>query len=84
MTRDKRGRTSIGRMIRLQISPAAFAAIVATLPGNVNVENKRAPNGNYLIWLDQPTVAKLRQLRGPGDSYSDAILRLAQQVGSDS
>jgi hypothetical protein len=37
------GRTYIGRMIRLQISAAVFAAIVATLPGNVNVENARAP-----------------------------------------
>jgi hypothetical protein len=40
------------RMVRLQISAAAFAAIVATLPGNVNVENKRAPNGDVYVWLD--------------------------------
>ena len=68
------------RMVRLQISAAAFAAIVATLPGNVNVENKRAPNGDVYVWLDPATVAKLRHLRGPGDSYSDAIIALAGAV----
>jgi hypothetical protein len=33
-------------MVRVSISPAAFAAIVATLPGNVNVENQRAHFAN--------------------------------------
>ena len=64
-------------MVRLQISAAAFAAIADTLPSNVGFENKRAPNGDYFVWLDPATVAKLRQMRGPGDSYSDVILRLA-------
>jgi hypothetical protein len=53
-------------MIRLQISAAAFAAICASLPGSVNVENERAPNGDAFVRLDHATVAKLRYLRGPG------------------
>ena len=37
----------------------------------------RAPNGDYFIWLDPRYVDRLRALRGPGESYSDVILRLA-------
>ncbi len=61
-------------MVRLQISADAFAAIVATLPGSVNVENKRAPNGDVYVWLDRSTIARLDHMRGPGEAYSDAIL----------
>ena len=64
--------------IRLQITPAAFEAIAATLPGNVGYENKQAPNGDYFIWLDHAAVAKLKFERGPGESYSDVILRVAK------
>jgi hypothetical protein len=65
-------------MVRISISPAVFTAIVATLPGNVNVENKRAPNGDVYVWLDPSTVAKLKAMRGPGEDYSTVILRLAE------
>ena len=65
-------------MIRIAITPAAFEAIAATLPGNVGFESKRAPNGDWFIWLDHATVARLNALRGPGESYSDVILRLAE------
>jgi hypothetical protein len=44
-------------MIRVAISPAAYAAIAATLPSSVGVEEKRAPNGDYFIWLDGAVVA---------------------------
>jgi predicted CopG family antitoxin len=30
------------------------------------------------IWLEYATVAKLRAMRGPGDSFSDVILALAK------
>jgi hypothetical protein len=30
-----------------------------------------------LIWLDPSVVDRLRAMRGPGESYSDVILRLA-------
>ena len=38
-------------MIRISISPAAYAAIAATLPGFVGVEPQRAPLkvGNHLL-----------------------------------
>jgi len=44
--------------------------------GSVGYEN--APNNEVYVWLDHVTVAKLRQLRGPGESFSDVILRVAE------
>jgi hypothetical protein len=65
-------------MIRIAITPAAYAAITATLAlGTVAVEPERAQDGGVHIWLDPGVVAKLRALRGPGASYSDVILRLS-------
>ena len=34
--------------------------------------------GERLIWLDPSMVDRLRSLGGPGESYSDVILRLAR------
>ena len=60
------------------ITPAAYAAIAATLaPGTVAVEPERARDGGVHIWLDPDVLAKLKALRGPGESYSDVILRVA-------
>jgi hypothetical protein len=64
---------------RIAISQAAFDAIVSTLPGNVGFENQRDTNGDWFIWLPHDVLAKFNALRGPGDSYSDAILALAER-----
>jgi hypothetical protein len=37
--------------------------------------------GEKLIWLDHAVVSRLRAMRGPGESYSDVILRLAAESG---
>ena len=69
-------------MIRIAITPAAYAAIAATLAlGTVAVEPERAQDGSVHIWLDPGVLAKLKALRGPGEGYSDVILRLAGQGG---
>ena len=65
-------------MIRITISATAFEAIASTLPSSVGYERIRAPNGDYFIWLDPRSVDRLRAMRGPGESYSDVILRLAE------
>jgi hypothetical protein len=65
-------------MIRLRISSAAFAAIANKLPATVGFENKRAANGDWFVWPDHATVAKLKALRGPSESYSDVIIRAAR------
>jgi hypothetical protein len=65
-------------MIRINITPAAFDAIAATLVlGTVAVEPERAEDGGLHIWLDSGVVAGLKALRGPVESYSDVIMRLA-------
>ncbi len=71
-------------MIRIAISPAAFDAIAATLPlplGSVGYEAQTNAKGERLIWLDEWTVNKLGALRGPGEGYSEVIIRLF--VGRD-
>jgi hypothetical protein len=47
------------------------------LRGSVGFEREPDLNGERLIWLEPHAVNKLRALRGPGESYSDVILRLA-------
>jgi hypothetical protein len=37
--------------------------------------------GERYVWLAPNVVARLRALRGPGQSYSDAILRLVKAEG---
>ena len=34
------------------------------------------------IWLDPGVLRKLKALRGPGESYSDVIVRLAKGEGA--
>jgi hypothetical protein len=72
-------RSHIRLMVKITITQEAFEALAATLPlGSVAVEPERAPDGSVGIWLDHSTVAKLRQMRGPGEDYSAVILRLAE------
>ncbi len=66
-------------MIRIAITPAAFEAIAATLPlGSVGYEPNLTSKGERLIWLAAAVVDRLQAMRGPGESYSDVILRLAK------
>ena len=70
-------------MIRISLSQAAYDAICATLPlGSVGYENKTNANGERLIWLEPAVIVRLRAMRGPGESYSDVILRLASDAKS--
>jgi hypothetical protein len=62
-------------MVRISITEQAFLAIASTLAlGSVGFENPVNENGERLIWLERAAVDRLRSLRGPGESYSDAIL----------
>jgi hypothetical protein len=64
-------------LIRLAITPGAYAVIVATLPESA-AEPQRAPNGDYWVWLEPKYVDRLRSLRKPDESCSDVIVRLAE------
>ena len=67
-------------MIRIAITEAAFDAIAKTLPlGSVGYENEFNEKGERLIWLEPNVIDRLRSLRGPNESFSDVILRLAAQ-----
>lgn len=65
-------------MIKIAVTPEAFANVEATLPlGTVGVEPMANEQGEREIWIDEGALNKLRAMRGPGESYNDAILRLA-------
>ena len=67
-------------MVRIAISQAAFDAIAKTLAlGSVGYENATNEKGERLIWLEPSMVDRLRAMRGPGESWSDVILRLAEE-----
>jgi hypothetical protein len=65
-------------MIRIAITAEAYLAICATLPlGSVMYEPEVNANGERQIWLEPAAADKLARLRGPDESFSDVILRLA-------
>ncbi len=67
-------------MITLSISVEAYAAIKATLPdGSDSFPPQPDGRGNVRLWLDRKFVDRLGQMRGPGESDSDVILRLAER-----
>jgi hypothetical protein len=65
-------------MIRIAISQAAFEAIAKTMPFN-SVSFEESTDGHRFVWLAPNVVDRLRFLCGPGESYSDVILRIATQ-----
>ena len=65
-------------MVRIAISQAALDAIARTLAfGSMSFENATNERGERYVWLDHAVVNHLRAMRGPGESYSDVIIRLA-------
>jgi hypothetical protein len=64
-------------MVRIAISIEAFEALASTIPfGNIGFEPELNAKGERLIWIEHVWADKLSGLRGPGESYSDVILRL--------
>jgi hypothetical protein len=64
-------------MISISITPEAFEAIRATLP-HTDAPPSKDPDGMIKIWLERKFVDRLAAMRGPGECYSDVILRLAE------
>jgi hypothetical protein len=67
-------------MIRIEISAAAYAALVDDVPEDRRLEAQEAPGGGFYLWLDKSTLNRLRAVRGLGESFSDAILRLSKEM----
>jgi hypothetical protein len=68
-------------VISISITAEAFEAIRATLPHN-DAPPSMGPDGLIRIWLDPKVADELARARGPGESYSDVIIRLAKEAGS--
>jgi hypothetical protein len=67
-------------MIRIAITRAALDAIAATHAlGSVAYEAEANEQGDRLIWLEDAIADRLATMRGTGESYSDAILRLVER-----
>jgi hypothetical protein len=67
-------------MIRIAITAAAYKAIARTLPlGSVGYEAEANERGERTVWLDEVWVNRLGAMRGPGESFGDAIMRIAGQ-----
>jgi hypothetical protein len=63
-------------MIKIAITEAALVAIAKTLPeGTVLQVDRRG--GQCFIHLNEATADRLGAMRGPGEGYSEVILRLA-------
>jgi hypothetical protein len=64
------------RVITISITADAFAAIAATSGSKADV--RPDGKGGYLITLPPRVIDALKAMRGPGESYSDVIIRIAR------
>jgi len=65
-------------MISIPITEEAYEALKATMPGIDQAPTSIGSDGQVEIWLDRQVVDLLDLMRGPGESYSDVIIRLAR------
>jgi hypothetical protein len=68
-------------MVTISITREAFAAIEATLSKGSKAEARPVGKGGLFVVIDRRTGDRLGRLRGPGESYSDVILRIAKADG---
>jgi hypothetical protein len=70
-------------MIRIAITEAPFEAIARTLPlGSVGYEPEANERGERTVWLEEVWVDRLGAMRGPGEGYSEVIVRLVEMDGA--
>jgi hypothetical protein len=62
-------------VVTISISAEALAAIAATLR---EAERRPDEKGDYFVTLPRDVLDKLNYLRGPGEIYSDVIIRVAR------
>jgi hypothetical protein len=66
-------------MIRITITPAAYAAIKASLEkGAKKLPPQRDPAGHFVVYVPETYVDQLKAKRQHRENYSDVILRLAE------
>ena len=65
-------------MISIPITEEAYEALKARILRIDQAPTSKGRNGTMRIWVDRKFVDRLLVLRGPDESYSDVILRLAE------
>jgi hypothetical protein len=66
-------------VICITVTAEAYAAIKPTLPADTQTWPPSPGDvGDVVIWLDQAMLDRLEARRGPGESYSHAIIRVAR------
>jgi hypothetical protein len=66
-------------MICIAITQEALDVLVRTQPpGTVDYEVEVNAKGEQLVWMEDPQMWRLASMRGPGEGYSDVIIRLAR------
>jgi hypothetical protein len=65
-------------MITIPITEEAYEALKARIPRIDQAPTSKGRNGLMRIWLDRKIVDWLLTHSGPGETYSDVILRLAR------
>jgi hypothetical protein len=71
----------LGLVVTISVTAEALAAIAATLPAGRAADARPDGKGGYLFVLPHALLDRLKAMRGPGESYSDVILRLARGWG---
>jgi hypothetical protein len=72
--------TRLDPTVGIAISVEAFEAIARTLPvGCVGYEAEANQHGEREIRLEDAMADRLGAMRGPNESYSDVIMRIAAQ-----
>jgi hypothetical protein len=66
-------------MVSISITAEAYEAITGRLPD----PSKRDDRGGYALVIDRKTIDQLTAVRGPGESFSDVIIRLAKGDGGE-
>ena len=74
----------ISVLIRIAVSARAYRAIKAALPAAASsIRPNATAAGEYLLWLTEAEANRLAALRRRGESYSDAIIRMAKEAAQD-
>jgi hypothetical protein len=68
-------------MISISITAEAYRAINAEGADVWPPQPLLGSDGLIKVWLDRKFVDRLGQMRGPGESCSDVIIRLAEEAG---
>jgi hypothetical protein len=65
-------------MKKISITAEASAAIEAAFPGDWSAEIRPDGKDGYLLTLPDGMIDLMKGLRGPDETYSDVLLRLAK------